>query len=522
MERHGQSVVPGLRFTEILDKRRNEVWHAVDSSNGQSVAAKLIVAAYEPMLPRRFPRRERALTKILGTTAGWVPVIDHGTAGDGRRFVTMPYYPAGSLADQLEHGPTPWYPSANLMLWVATTIGAAHQRGWSFGRLRPSNLLLESVDRPLISVYGSATRRFDDGTAQFTAPEVDRDGKPVPASDVFSISLILASLIAGREIDHSEAAEAIASEISNQTPRRILEVIDYGLSRRLENRYADAEKMAGALSAALEDPYVDDGVSRTDELDGDHDFAEATTVLAALLAGPLVDQGSVDQSPTAQPIAVTPGRRGHAPDEVVLHRERPAKLSDATIVRLPDPVATPPIHPTELDETDLAGVDGDKIDTDAPWPDTGPESSPWSESASGPDDPTSNPFWSDTGPLSDLIDPIPVTPSVTIEPERPCPTIDHPSNLRARQEINELIARLGVNEAAGEDADAATTDPGHSDHDPAAVGDIDPVDSRVLGPTPRPRVDLPRSAAPLSELIQILIIHRRRMASSVAVLGLAA
>ena len=433
MEQQSQSAIPGLSLTEALDKRRNEVWHAVDQKNGRSVAVKLLNPAYESIVPKRFGRRSRALAKILRTTPGWVPLLGHGTARDGRQYVMTPYYRSGSLADQLVHGRTPWYPAASLVMKVATTIGGAHSKGWPFGRLRPSNVLLEQADNPLIVIYGSATRRFDDGTAEFTAPEVTSGQDPVPASDVYSLTLILASLIAGREVDGSERVSSILSEVAGQVPERIVEIIDYGLSPSLRNRYANAAKMSRALAVALSDPHHGGTSAATIGDEAGTEADQGINPLDALLAEPLI--ATHDQPPGGASPSPSAGPNGAA--GLANNPEHPAALRDLSISRLPRSIMD-----RSVERQDYLPTGDGEADTEPPWivsdDDTGP-----TDQERRLDDPTANPFAAQHGPLSDLLGPS-AAPASSVDEFDPDPTIDISDASETRREIIQLIDKLGL------------------------------------------------------------------------------
>lgn len=452
MDHERQTLIPGAELIEVLDERRSVVWRARDSVTGEERAIKLAAPPYEPVLPRRLGRRNRQLTRVLSATTGWVPVLDTGYARNGFNYVAMPFYDIGSVADQLNRGGMPWFPAANLATKVATTIGSAHELGWSFGYLRPSNILFHGPKTPLVSIYGSATRHFDDGTAQFTAPEVDEVRDVIPASDVFSISLIFASLIAGREIDHRESALDVLDEIEPMAPGRVLEIIDYGLSPQLENRFADAAKMARALSAALTDI---DTVGQIEDADVDDSISE-TDVLEELLSEELAPQAA---SPRPRFSDID------EPDVATNHPELPADLQDITISRLPRPARSANVNNSEW-YSGHSGQEGP--DTDQPWePDDASDQRTVDTTL---DAPTSLPFLpadDGAGPLSDLLDPISESPSRPVDPFDPDPTMDARQALQARREINELIAEFGyegavsqslAGSAPGSDEDSVSED----------------------------------------------------------------
>ena len=253
MTYQGQLQLPGLTLVEELDTRRNDVWRA-QRADRADVAVKLLNPAYVAMVPKRFARSDRRLRRLVKQSPGWSPVLDSGTANDGRAFLVTKYVPGGSLADRLEQGPVPWAEAATVVARVAATIGSAHQVGCSFGFIRPSNILIEQPLQPVVSIYGMSTRRFDDGTPEFMAPEVVAGGDPVPASDVYSLALILLSLVLGRGVGYREVTDDVLAELRALAPEQITEAVDYGISPHTRNRYANATKMARALEAAAAEP----------------------------------------------------------------------------------------------------------------------------------------------------------------------------------------------------------------------------------------------------------------------------
>ncbi len=299
MYHNGTTTVRGLTLIEALDRRRNEVWRAVPDAEDSAlphgdVAVKLLHPAYEPIVPHWLQPRARRLKRVVESGANWAPVLGHGHASDGRRYVVSPLY-QGSLADQLAQGSTPWFPATALIADAAAVVAEAHAAGLAFGYLRPSTVLLAGASDVRLAAFGLSTRRFDDGTPQFMAPELAAGDAPIPASDVFSLSLILASLIAGQEIDHSRAPSAVIAELGGSVPDRIVEIIDYGLSANLRNRYADAGKMARALEVARHERPSAGSRNRTPVP------PESVDPLTALLTEPLLVTDP-DETPTAIPL----------------------------------------------------------------------------------------------------------------------------------------------------------------------------------------------------------------------------
>ena len=258
--------IPGFETVSVLVDSRDTVLRARRSATGQEVIIKLLDRAKEPVLPNKFSRPRRQLLKLSEKNVGLVPLLEHGVAKDGRAFIVAPYYPIGSLQDQMDHGPTPWYLAAEIVASAAAIVGKAHDDGLVLGDVRPSSIFLEEADKPAVAAFGVATRRFDDGGPSFVAPETATDRPELtPASDVYSLALVLAALIAGRPWARSEAKEEFLAEVRTGAPVRVTDVIEHGLSVSPTNRYGHAGTLERAIRAAMDAGPGDVKAAESDE-----------------------------------------------------------------------------------------------------------------------------------------------------------------------------------------------------------------------------------------------------------------
>ncbi len=237
---------------KTLGGTRASVYRARNVSTGEDVVIKVLDRAKEPVLPKRFDRDRKTLLRLATTNVGYVPLLTNGVASTGHDYIISPYYDLGSMQDQIGHGPMPWRLAAELMAKVAAIVGCAHAEGVVLGDVRPSSILLQAVGQPVIAAFGMATRRFDDGTPVFTAPEKeDPKLRLTPPADVYSLSLVFGALLAGRAKARSESNEDYLAELREVAPERFVEVIEHGLSSSPTNRHRDAQTMERAINAAI-------------------------------------------------------------------------------------------------------------------------------------------------------------------------------------------------------------------------------------------------------------------------------
>jgi serine/threonine protein kinase/tetratricopeptide (TPR) repeat protein len=256
---------------------------------------------------RRF-LREAAITARL-QHPGIVPVYAIGQDQDGP-FYTMPLVEGQTLSEAIAefHGDEalkrdPGRRSLKFrgllqrFVAVCETIAYAHDRGVTHRDLKPSNIILGAYGETLVMDWGLAkSHRGDDpgpkddgdapspspspealtatgavmGTPRYMSPEQARGEPASPASDIFSLGLILYEILTGRptfdpaNVKNMDLLEAVR-QVAIAPPRshdaslpRALEVICLkALAADPEARYPSAR----ALSSDLEKWLADEPVS---------------------------------------------------------------------------------------------------------------------------------------------------------------------------------------------------------------------------------------------------------------------
>ncbi|MBM4112454.1 MAG: serine/threonine protein kinase, partial [Phycisphaerae bacterium] len=147
---------------------------------------------------------------------------------------------------------------------VVDAVAALHAGGIVHGDLKPSNVLVDRRGRPVVVDFGLAMRGGGSrgrafGTPGYAAPEqLDRDGRAVPASDVFALGAMLYLLLTGeRPIPDSTVdacrARALAvdyrlpQERAPETPAKLQRICLAALEPELARRYRDAAAMLADL-----------------------------------------------------------------------------------------------------------------------------------------------------------------------------------------------------------------------------------------------------------------------------------
>ena len=273
--------IQGIEEIEPLDINGSAVFRARQSWPERDVVIKILDPTHRPLIPKRFDLRRRALTRFAELD-GVVTVYEVGITPQGEQYLVMPYLSTGSLEDHLRHGPMPWQRSVELTAQASSIVANAHNMGLVLGDLKPSSILLADAATPLIAVYGMATRRARTARHGYSAPETTAGSSALPSADVYSLCLILASLLTGRAAVDGENPIDLLGELGAPAPRRVIEIVERGLSRAPVDRFSDAEALASALTGTISGPESDPGLAGVPDQNWDTAMSAA---IDSILAG---------------------------------------------------------------------------------------------------------------------------------------------------------------------------------------------------------------------------------------------
>lgn len=274
------------------------VYRAHDTLLEREVAMKVISdddvapAALERMLVR-FEREAKALARLDHPHI--IKVFDYGRY-EGTPYLVMQLVPGGTLRQRLEQ-PLDWRQAVRLAAKISRALAYAHSQGVLHRDVKPSNILITSAGEPLLSDFGIAKILEDErgftltgtnvglGTAEYMAPEQWR-GKPVAASDQYSLGVVLYEMLTRRrpytaetpmEIAIKQATEPVAPPrlVAPGLPEEVERILLQMLAREPANRYEAMDRLAEDLEkAALDQP-----ASRDEEGTVDHVLPDLASAL---------------------------------------------------------------------------------------------------------------------------------------------------------------------------------------------------------------------------------------------------
>jgi eukaryotic-like serine/threonine-protein kinase len=238
-----------------------QVWRAYDKELQRIVAVKI-------PKPSRLESTDSFLAEARRVARlkhpGIVPVHDVGVE-NGTCFIVSEFVEGGSLGDQLARfSPTP----EQVVRWIteiADALEYAHLHGVIHRDIKPANILIDHHGRALLADFGIAqsankTGSFAPslGTLRYMAPEQLDGQSATPASDIFSLGLVLHESLAGKlpyssdspSVVRREIAQGLHKAVSQTIPGSLRPVCEKALNREPQKRHTSATHFCSDLKAA--------------------------------------------------------------------------------------------------------------------------------------------------------------------------------------------------------------------------------------------------------------------------------
>ena len=222
------------QFMGLIGKGRlGDVYRAADNFFRRDVALKMIrkesgSPEFLQYFTNRYAQQISMQSKLNNPSI--IKVYDFTTL-NGMPAWTMDLYQGASYS-QYVGKQMPVEQAANLLIPVADALTYAHQYGVFHGNLKPSNILLNNEQQPVLTDFGLAQWLSENGhgygqfeasagigSPEYLAPEQAQGGPVDGRTDVYSLGIIFYELITGRRpFSAMSPLETMTRQVSDQLP----------------------------------------------------------------------------------------------------------------------------------------------------------------------------------------------------------------------------------------------------------------------------------------------------------------
>lgn len=239
----------------------------------RNVAVKLLREDYSKDLAFRERFRQEARAAANLTHPNIVTVHDFGL-DQGHLFIVMEYVPGDDLKSLIrQKGQFSVQESLELIIQACQGVGYAHRAGLVHCDIKPHNMLVTPEGRLKVTDFGIARalasidplERSDVvwGSPHYFSPEQAAGFPPSPASDVYSLGIILYELLTGNlpftakdSTDlarmHREATPHPPRLSNLQIPQALDDLVMKVLAKEPSSRYRTADQMGRVLQNLYE------------------------------------------------------------------------------------------------------------------------------------------------------------------------------------------------------------------------------------------------------------------------------
>ncbi|NMB55297.1 MAG: serine/threonine protein kinase [Leptolinea sp.] len=254
-----------------------EVYRGFHEKLNRTVAVKILHPSLtnDPKFTARFEREARLAANLRHP--GIVQVYDFDMQGD-LYFLIMEYINGGSLKKHLEDLSSlnefmPLKEVSRAVRQIANALDYAHDQGMLHRDLKPANILIDDSGNTYLSDFGIA-RLVDSseitrsgsilGTPAYMSPEQCEGKSLTPASDLYSLGIVIFEMISGHVPFNAESSLAILQMHIHEEiptlegtrtglPSGLDQFLKKALAKKPEDRFQSALEMARVFATLVPD-----------------------------------------------------------------------------------------------------------------------------------------------------------------------------------------------------------------------------------------------------------------------------
>jgi len=246
------------------------IYKATDLALGRTVAIKILRPSLtsDPEFLKRFRQEARNVANLSHPNI----VTVHDVGQDGNTHYIVMEYVDGEDLKRLVRASAPFSidRSLSIAIKICAGVGYAHRAGLVHADVKPQNVLVTESDNVKVTDFGiaqalTATKPRENerqkivwGSPHYFSPEQAQGEAPTPASDVYSIGIVLFEMLTGRlpfvGTDQQELALAHiremppnASDLNPNVPVHLDRILQKVLSKEPASRYRTADQLGRIL-----------------------------------------------------------------------------------------------------------------------------------------------------------------------------------------------------------------------------------------------------------------------------------
>ena len=245
------------------------VYKGIDVLLERKVAVKVLRQRFasDPEFLERFQREARAAANL--DHPGIVTVFDVGMDGD-RHYIVMEFVDGQDLKTLIrQRGHLTVAEALEIATQIAAGVGHAHKADVIHRDIKPQNVLVTHDGCAKVADFGIARALSESGLTDsdtvwgsplYFAPEQASGDPPTPASDVYSIGIVMYEMLTGSPPFRADNPTALAMKHLHeepprlggrnpQVPPRLEQIVHKTLSKEPSARYRTAAQLASVLEA---------------------------------------------------------------------------------------------------------------------------------------------------------------------------------------------------------------------------------------------------------------------------------
>jgi serine/threonine-protein kinase len=239
----------------------------MDTLLQRQVAVKVLRESYsgDPAFLARFRREAQAAASLDHPNV--VTVYDVGQDGD-YHYIVMEYVQGQDLKTLIrQQGQLGVGEALDIAIQISAGVGHAHKAGVIHCDVKPQNVLVTRDGRAMVTDFGIARALSESGLTEsdtvwgsplYFSPEQAAGDPPSPASDVYSIGIVVYEMLAGKPPFQAEKTAALAlmhmrneptalTVRNPQVPPQLEWIIRKVMAKEPAARYRNADQLARVL-----------------------------------------------------------------------------------------------------------------------------------------------------------------------------------------------------------------------------------------------------------------------------------